>query len=143
MTEKATKTETPQKTEKVVVVAQPAPPGHDDDARARTAASVSADDAQDDEARDVVEAILAANPCRNAAARARTVLAAIRKACPSADADDIQAAADEWAERWERIKGHAPDPLTASQLPAVVAAYVKADRTASRAGHGLVPMIEY
>lgn len=123
-------------TDNVVVVTPSYPaPRHDDDDALRAACSA-------DEPWDVVEGILDATPCRQPAARARTVLAAIRSAAPTADTDDIQAAADEWAERMERIKGKAPDPITASQLPSVVAAYVKASRTASRVGHGIVPMIE-
>ena len=115
-------------------VSQPAPLD-DDDADQGISSAVPV---QDHETLEAIRCLLAPiSPARLA-----TVLAAVRKAAPTADAEDIEAAADEWADRWDRIKGRAPDPITASQLPAVVAAYVKASRTASRAGHGLVPMIE-
>lgn len=74
--------------------------------------------------------------------RARQVLAAVHVAAPGADADDIQAAAEDWLARMERIKGHAPDPITASQLPDVVAAHVSSRRRRP-AGHGLIPQIDY
>lgn len=139
-TDTAPSTETAPTTDNVVVVApRPAPPDHDDDAGH---ASSAVDYPEASEALDTIAAILAANPCRNPKGRALIAWSAIRRAAPTADATDIQSAADDWAERWERIKGHAPDPLQASQLPDVVAGWMNASRTASRAGHGLVPVIE-
>lgn len=123
----------------VVVAPRPAPPDHDDDAGH---ASSAVDYPEASEALDTIAAILAASPCRNPEGRALIAWSAIRHAAPAATATDIRAAADDWTERWTRIKGHAPDPLQASQLPDVVAGWMKSTTTASRAGHGLVPVIE-
>ena len=121
----------------VVVVAPPAPPDHDDDGQADADALASIFEEGHSGMFAIREILAPIKP-----ARALAVLAAIHKLAPNADAYHIESAAKEWTERWTRIKGHAPDPLQASQLPDVVAGWMKSTTTASRAGHGLVPVIE-
>lgn len=138
-------TETAPSTDNVVVVApapQPAdPPAAQDDDDGAAAADAAALASQFDEGHSgmlAIRQILA--PIRPA--RALAVLASIHQLAPNADAHDIEAAAEEWTERWTRMKGRAPDPITASQLPEVVAAYIRSRSTSGRPGRSLVPMIE-
>ena len=131
-TETLLSTETAPSTENVVVVQPPA--------AARQPSQRDDDDGQAGMLAAITEA-LAPEPCTNAPARARRVLAAIRQLAPEASELDVERAAGAFLAKLRRQKGGSADPITAGQLPGIVQAYL------SRQGEGiptmaLVPHIE-